>query len=237
MAQPIGTNPDHLSATFRAALRWNDEDGRRQTLNLREGDTAQIGRGIENDVVLDDLGVSRHHATLAWRDGAFEIADLGSTNGTQVNGQLKSGPHRLKDGDIIRLYEVELTFLEISPETAAAAPAQPGKDQTVVVLPDSPRPRLIVSAGPDEGREITLSAGAIQIGRATAKATWDISLQDRAISRPHVQIERQEEGFLLTDLGSANGTQVNGDFIEEPVLLSDGDVIKLGETVMLFRAR
>lgn len=238
MAQAAGSEPTQLGASIRAVLRWDDVSGSQQALYLREGDTVQIGRETNDDVVLSDPGVSRNHAILAWRDGAFEITDLGSTNGTRVNDQLITEPHRLHDGDVIRVYRVELTFLELSAALAEAGhQVTPGREPTFVVLPDAPQPRLIVSAGSEEGREITLSAGAIKIGRATSKDTWDVSLQDRAISRPHAQIERQEEGFVLTDLGSANGTQVNGHVIEEPTLLRDGDVIVLGETTLLFRAR
>lgn len=241
MAQATGRGPTQLGVSIRAVLRWDDVSGTPQALYLREGDTVQIGRETNNDIILSDPGVSRNHAILAWRDGAFEIADLGSTNGTQVNDQPVTDPRKLHDGDVIRVYQIELSFLEVSPTSAEAeqtpSRVKTGREPTFVVLPDSPQPRLIVSAGTEEGREIILPAGAIEIGRATARATWDVSLQDRAISRPHARIEQQDEGFVLIDLGSANGTQVNGRIIEEPTLLRDGDLIELGETTLLFRAR
>jgi pSer/pThr/pTyr-binding forkhead associated (FHA) protein len=96
---------------------------------------------------------------------------------------------------------------------------------------------LIISAGPQEGREILLLGGTMTIGRDTAKVTWDIAIQDQALSRPHAQIEREEDDFILTDLDSANGTRVNGDKITEPTTMKDGDVITMGQTTFLFRAR
>jgi len=233
--------PTQLGASIRAVLRWNDESGSPQALYLREGDTLQIGRETNSDVVLSDPGVSRHHAILAWREGGFEIADLGSTNGTRVNNELITKPHWLQNGEVMRVYEVELTFLVLGPESdeSRLSPNQvtTGEQPTFVVPPEAPSPHLIVSAGSEEGRQITLPTGIIKIGRATSRDTWDVSLQDRGISRPHAQIELQGEGFTLTDLGSANGTRVNGRDIEEPTILRDGDVIELGETTLLFRAR
>ena len=64
--------------------------------------TVRIGRGDENDVVLADPGVSRAHARLDARDAAAVVRDLGSTNGTFVNGQ-RVVTQELRDGD-------ELTF-------------------------------------------------------------------------------------------------------------------------------
>ena len=64
----------------------------------------RLGRAPDNDVVLDAPGVSRYHATLTYDgDGRPELADLGSTNGTFVNGELLSGPRRLAPEDVVSL--------------------------------------------------------------------------------------------------------------------------------------
>lgn len=219
-----------------AVLRWEDKAGNRCALYLREGDTAQLGREEDNDVVLENNRVSRRHAVIVWRDGAFEISDLGSTNGTYVNREPVTQPHILRDGDVIHLYIEELHFYELG-KAAPELEVESEIERTLVVPPDAAQPRLIVSAGPQEGQKFPIRAGKMVIGRATSKATWDIALQDRAVSRPHAQIERQDDGFVLTDLDSANGTLVNGEMIAEPTALQDGDVILLGETTLLFRAR
>ena len=61
-----------------------------------------IGRSLENDIVLEDPGVSRRHAQIRWRNRRFVLLDLGSRAGTQVNSQPVS-EHELKSGDIITL--------------------------------------------------------------------------------------------------------------------------------------
>ena len=61
-------------------------------------------------------------------------------------------------------------------------------------------------------------------------------LPDRSVSRPHAQVAKLDSRYVLTDLGSANGTLVNGRLIEEPTPLKNGDVLLIGETTILFRA-
>lgn len=70
-----------------------------------------IGRGLNNDIILEDTRVSRHHAQLRYRARRFWIADLGSTNGTFVNDQ-QVADQALRDGDVISLGGLELTFKE-----------------------------------------------------------------------------------------------------------------------------
>ena len=69
-----------------------------------------IGRDPDTDVTIDVAGVSRRHAQIIVSDGAATIEDLGSKNGTSVDGTQLTGPHTLADGDQIRLGSVLVTF-------------------------------------------------------------------------------------------------------------------------------
>ena len=69
-----------------------------------------IGSNPSNDVVLDDTTVSRRHATITRKASGFVLADLGSTNGTYVNGRRLSGPIALKPGDEVKFGAVRLAF-------------------------------------------------------------------------------------------------------------------------------
>ena len=71
--------------------------------------TVTLGRGLGNDVVLDDPRVSRHHAEIRVLGGKYCLYDLKSTNGTHVNGQ-RITERVLSDGDTISLGETELVF-------------------------------------------------------------------------------------------------------------------------------
>ncbi len=68
-----------------------------------------IGRGLNNDIILEDTRVSRNHAQLRYRSRRFWLTDLGSTNGTFVNGEPVT-ERALRDGDVVSLGGLELTF-------------------------------------------------------------------------------------------------------------------------------
>jgi hypothetical protein len=76
-----------------------------------ESTTATVGRGLGNDIILEDTRVSRHHAQLRYKARRFWVTDLNSTNGTFVNGARVSET-ALRDGDVISLGGLELTFKE-----------------------------------------------------------------------------------------------------------------------------
>ncbi len=82
-----------------------------------EREVVNIGRDLANDIVLRDPQVSRYHLRLTLREQDYVLADLGSTNGTRLNGQQISGQRPLKDGDIIALgdsilFSYDLVYLE-----------------------------------------------------------------------------------------------------------------------------
>lgn len=70
-----------------------------------DGDQLTIGRDSSNGVAINDAEVSRKHARLSFQGGKYVIDDLGSTNGTFVNGQRLAGPVVLKSGDVVSLGE------------------------------------------------------------------------------------------------------------------------------------
>jgi pSer/pThr/pTyr-binding forkhead associated (FHA) protein len=93
-----------------AVLRWTDHRGITNKLTLRERDTILIGRDRINNLVLKSRFVSKRHAIISWWQDSFEIADLGSTNGTFVNGITDLRPIPLKHGDVIHLFDVDIIF-------------------------------------------------------------------------------------------------------------------------------
>lgn len=218
-----------------AKITWEDPTTlERREFVLIEGATASIGRSPDNDIGIPERHVSRQHAVITYRDGVFVITDLGSANGTFVNDRRLSEPFPLAHGDVIRLYVPVLNFSAVVTEEDQENARRTG----TIIVPPVPegRPRLIVSAGPQEGHEFTLYEDVITIGRATQDATWDITLQDRAVSRPHCRLTKKPEGWTLLDLGSANGTSLNSQPVAAtPLPLNDGDVIAMGETTLLFR--
>ena len=85
-----------------------------------EGEQLTIGRDSNNGVPINDSEVSRKHARLVFQGGKFVIDDLGSTNGTFVNGQRLAGPVVLKAGDVVSLGEqIVLMYDAISADAGA----------------------------------------------------------------------------------------------------------------------
>jgi hypothetical protein len=75
-----------------------------------DGNVMMIGRGLNNDIILDDPRISRQHAQIRYKSRRFLLADQGSTNGTYVNGVPVSTEHVLRNGDIVSLGGLELVF-------------------------------------------------------------------------------------------------------------------------------
>jgi pSer/pThr/pTyr-binding forkhead associated (FHA) protein len=78
------------------------------------GAATRIGRLEDNDVVLDDAEVSRHHAVVSDTGTSFVITDLRSANGVYVQGRRIRGSVALADGDRIRICHLEFVF-EVQP--------------------------------------------------------------------------------------------------------------------------
>ncbi len=76
-----------------------------------------IGRAEESDIFLPDQFLSRQHAEIQQADGGFILVDLGSTNGTYLNGERFSGERLLQHRDVIKVGETRITYLE-TPQTA-----------------------------------------------------------------------------------------------------------------------
>lgn len=100
-----------------------------QTFDLNK-DILSLGRDITNDIVINDPEVSRHHLRITRSADGISIEDLGSTNGTFINGQRLSGVRALNRGDIIGLGEtVTLGYEVIRPAGDLGPAPQPGGEQ------------------------------------------------------------------------------------------------------------
>ena len=92
-----------------AEISISRADGTKERVPLKQ-ERVTIGRSRESDVFLPDQWLSRHHAEILVREGAHVIADLGSKNGTLLNGERVQGERRLRHGDVITLGEHHITF-------------------------------------------------------------------------------------------------------------------------------
>ena len=138
---------------------------------------------------------------------------LGARNRGQLTGlftDLPARPARLLD-------RVRAAFRRRDPEPQPLPPPEPA-------LWPGPRPAPMVFP-PGSGTSFI-------IGRTQ---DCDLRIADLSVSRRHAQLDRGEGGWLLSDLGSHNGTRVNGWLVREPVPVRPGDVLQFGSAVFVIQ--
>lgn len=198
-------------------------------------DTITIGRAADNEIVLNESLVSRHHARLEWNNGKMQVTDLGSSNGTRLNDANiePKAPHPLKDGDRIGIGEHTMVLrLPLAPNDATLVSSSVEQtlvpqEETLTFKPPA-APRLVITT-PQSTREVVLDRDPMALGRDPSN---DIVVDDRVVSRHHAQIRRTPEGWEIVDLGGANGLTLDGARVPRR-LLADGDVLWIAQTVSL----
>lgn len=208
-----------------------------------------IGRKPDNDIPIDNLAVSGKHALIITiLDDSF-LEDLGSTNGTYVNGKLVK-KHALKNGDVIAIGKHELKYVNenatadddefektmiIKPGSASAAvaaaqaaekagaAAQPSGQQAAAVA-GMPSGRLTVLNGPIAGKELELTKALITLGKPGTQVAV---------------ISRRPQGYFLTHIESDGDgkryPKVNGEAIgPKAYQLKNNDMIELAGIKMEF---
>jgi ABC-type multidrug transport system ATPase subunit/pSer/pThr/pTyr-binding forkhead associated (FHA) protein len=185
-----------------------------------------IGRESHCDVVIDDPMVSRAHLKVSPSAGGWLIEDLGSRNGTFANGKRIAVLEFGDDGASVQLGDPDGVVVRLLP-VAEEAPLGDGLAAAEV-------PQGTVLAGTEAGAvAIVGDAGVgpragtvISIGRASDNTV--VLADDLLVSRHHAQVRAQGHKGELTDLGSSNGTFVNGQRVTTAVIGSD-DVITIGQ--------
>jgi hypothetical protein len=89
-------------------------------VRVERGQEVILGRSAECSLQLPAAGASRRHASVGWRDGAVVLRDLGSTNGTYLNGQRVSQETALRSGDRIRIGGLEILYTCVESGTAVS---------------------------------------------------------------------------------------------------------------------
>ena len=103
-----------MKATKEVAMLLVREGESPQRQWLLRDDTTIIGRGADCDVIIDDRQASRHHARIFSSAGGYLLEDLGSKNGTFLNGNAVDEPAPLQDGDEIGIaFAAKLTFVDV----------------------------------------------------------------------------------------------------------------------------
>ena len=230
-------------AVNRPLPRLVDTIGREFPLKLGTNTVGREGA----DVMLPDRTVSRNHARIVVEEtGVVWMEDLGSTNGTRFAGApLPAGRQTsLSDRANIQFGSIKLTvILPAGFERELLALPAPSPESLAAPLPALAAPEgfsapeasaaRLVDA---KGKVVPLMAERTTLGR---RAGNSILLEgDSFVSGSHAEILYDRDRFLLKDVGSTNGTKLNGTRLLPNVVhpLTDGDVLTFGQSIWTFRA-
>jgi pSer/pThr/pTyr-binding forkhead associated (FHA) protein len=209
-------------------------EGKEQGNHLSLDAGLMIGRAApdEDGRLGGDAEISRAHARISREAGGeLTIEDLGSANGTFVNDERIGAPRTLELGDVIRVGRTALQLRDRSgqvPEKTRVSMATPVDEPPSV--PAATAEELVVTAGAAAGQRFALGEELV-IGRAVSGE--GMLSDDHELSRRHARVARDAAGRLtIEDLGSANGTFVNGERVRDPHPLKLGDAVRVGSSTL-----
>jgi hypothetical protein len=152
-----------------------DADGRRATGTM-EGRELVVGRAHGCGLRLDDRNVSRRHCRLLRSGGALLVEDLGSSNGTRVNGQRLTARHRLREGDVVEVGDWDLALegpglwaADLGAVTASTPLSGMRLPPPVPRAASAPSPRATAEPGPQRKPEPEPVARGAPAGGAAAR--------------------------------------------------------------------
>ena len=220
-----------------------------------------LGRDAGSNVVVSGSEVSRQHAEIRSDAEGYLLVDL-SVNGSYVNGERMGKTHRLARADIIRIGNDEFRFYaDASSAAPASAPSEPPQPQAAgathrlsdtmfdIPVPAAAQPAaeskrdtppapvaaplasLLLRSGELKGRRLAIKVPVVNIGRGDYN---DVIIADPSVSTTHAKLQRRDAIWILTDLGSTNGTFVEGERLTGEMPLSPGTTIKFGDVAALF---
>lgn len=208
--------------------------------DLREPEVI-LGRDPSADIVLESPGISRRHARIASQGDTATVEDLGSSNGTFVNGQRIDSPTVLQSGDEIGLgqtvkliFQVEAARQYKSEPTAVGATMVGGETMlggaagagasTASTRPL--QPQFSVAIAGSEPQLYDLKKDVISIGRADDN---DIVIPSKIVSRHHANLERFDGGYRFVPSPEAgNPVLFEGRPLAEPRQLRHEDKLRIG---------
>ncbi len=215
-----------------------DPNGPEQEFVLAKA-SVSLGRANTNDIILNDVRVSRSHARLEYGPEGISLVDMGSSNGTRLNG-IRVERATLKPGDTISLGSQQLKFQVESPSEDVGMTKidnQVQLDQTInteylpTVINETSSPSLVIFTEDKTWRVDLNDLDQAMIGRDESCAVY---IDAPNVSRRHAEVQQKGGAFILVDLGSTNGTFVRGQQIEQHIL-KDGDVFQIGSAQIAFK--
>ncbi len=202
-----------------------------------------IGRTHDNDIVLENRGVSRKHAMIEFNNNAAVIIDNESLNGTFVNNR-KIHEEVLRDQDSITIGKYTLLY---NREATHQGNELAGMDGTMVL--NTKRQKTLLENDRVERQLVTKYGGSILLGEENAefaeyRLDRDVTTLGKAkfvhirakgmfLSGIQAKLVRDTDGFTLVNLGRKGKTLINGEPIDQ-TLVKNGDIITVGKSTFKF---
>ncbi|MBI4567283.1 MAG: FHA domain-containing protein [Planctomycetes bacterium] len=195
-----------------------------------EGEAVSVGRSDDNAIAIKDKAFSRRHFEVRARPDGYYVTDLGSTNGTQVNGKAVSGAVRLRHGDVISVGPAKITFID-APAPAVGVPSR-GDDLDLNADPDmAAAPSRAPGGGrktarKDESGPLDLSGDdELQLPAAPAPAPSSSPAEAAALGRtePRQQAAPAAAEIPATEGAVSPAEGAASDFDNEMVIGGGGD--------------
>jgi len=202
------------------------------TFWVKEGKTVTIGRGEAADVRLDNVAVSRQHATLTLREGAHFLTDLGSVNGTIVNGRRVKGTVTVTEADRVQIGKF---FFELMPpqERVPSGSAFSDFEATLMLnARDQRGPRLRVAGGRATPNEFYLEKEkTVMLGKG---ANCHVRVPGWLVAKVQSYVWAKGGGHYLVHVAGWRRTTLNGRKVHGEQKLRKGDMIGIGSTTLRF---
>jgi pSer/pThr/pTyr-binding forkhead associated (FHA) protein len=204
----------------------------------------KIGRAMDCDIVVDNLGVSRHHCSIVQEGEAWVVVDGGSNNGTFINGG-KINRHTLQHNDRVVLGKHCLVYdahgvADLKAADKKSAPAGMGGEMTMFVDQaqlakmnkggDVKRMAIVLSQG---GRDVVvpLVKEETTIGKGPGS---DLPARGFLVKPVQAKVVKNGAGHRLISMGGLRGVKVNGQKVND-ALLKPGDVIGIASSTLTYR--
>lgn len=187
-----------------------------------------IGRTENNDIVLPSTSVSRRHARIYLEAGSCVVEDLGSSNGVFVDGQRITRPVGFDVGANITVGNYSLLVSRRS-----RGGAQPSRAQRSVggAAARASIAYLVRIDPAQSGAILTIRGPRAVLGRSVGS---EVQIAEKGISRHHGTFEQRGAQWVYVDENSANGSWINDVAVQSPIILREGDHLRVGPATMVF---
>lgn len=225
-------------------LMFNNE--RLYEYDLKKGKSMTIGRSQENDIMIDNLAVSGHHAYIMSLGEQFIINDLDSRNGTFVNNK-KITSHTLAKGDEITVGKHKLVFGFEEWEKPASATLDQGLGfATMEIDTREHKKSTAESVVSKKGRSkqaavlsfLTKGEGNIAITKQLTKIgkskDADVVIKGFSIGSTAATITRRDDGYYFTYVEGGAKPKINGKKVKDTIKLQKFDTIEIGSYKLQF---